>query len=294
MASKSSNIFWNNEWIMLPLPKYCLFFFTFHLLQFVKWGILFLQSYNNQSFICIWHTLITFFFRMWNEALHINIKASQHISLCALQCCLQFRFSFARQHTVFQNNIHLFKWQFCLKGTALYCRTYIQVNNSLRWMYVSVVIYAESFNKYTPLHTIQTHKEYICSTWFAYYQHWHHELCFCYCDAFIVVFLHCAACSGNKLFPVWNTFFLRCLPSLVLFHFPSLLLCDSLPSAVTILPICSFKSTFSLLSCTWLMTVWYLSGVPSVPWYALLCHCCCCLVSLSSSSSFSTLEGNRL
>lgn len=38
--------------------------------------------------------------------------------------------------------------------------------------------------------------------------------------------------------------------------------------------------TFALLSRTWLMTVWYLSHVSSVPWYALLCHCCC-LVSLS-------------
>lgn len=46
------------------------------------------------------------------------------------------------------------------------------------------------------------------------------------------------------------------------------------------------------LSCTGLMTVWYLSRVPSVPWHALLCHCCC-LVSLSSSSFF-TLEANRL
>lgn len=50
--------------------------------------------------------------------------------------------------------------------------------------------------------------------------------------------------------------------------------------------LCFFHSAYllfhisSLLSCTWLMTVWYLSRVPSVPWYALLCHCCR-LVSLS-------------
>lgn len=44
--------------------------------------------------------------------------------------------------------------------------------------------------------------------------------------------------------------------------------------AVATLPICS-SSYLLLFSCTGLMTVWYLSRLPSVPWYALLCHCCC-------------------
>ena len=72
-----------------------------------------------------------------------------------------------------------------------------------------------------------------------------------------------------------------CVPPLLLlrsFTFPFFLLC--------LLTLCCCHSAYllfrtsSLLSCTLLMTVWYLSCVPSVPWYALLCHCCC-PVSLS-------------
>lgn len=94
------------------------------------------------------------------------------------------------------------------------------------------------------------------------------------------MFLRCGPCSGDMpllLFPLLYSFtFLSSSETLRLFT-----LCCS-HSAYLLFHI----STFALLSCTWLMTVWYLSRVPSVPWYALLCHCCRLVSLFSSSSSF--------
>lgn len=89
----------------------------------------------------------------------------------------------------------------------------------------------------------------------------------------------------------------HCSPSVMPFHF---LFLQPPPSPRGSLTRCCCHSPYLLLhistplSCTGLMTVWYLSRVPSVPWYALLCHCCCLVSPSSSSSSFSTLEANRL
>lgn len=107
-------------------------------------------------------------------------------------------------------------------------------------------------------------------------------------EMLLLLFLHCGVsnhpCSGKKLFLklfLPSFLYLSCALSFslsILFLFSETLrlftLCCS-HSAYLLFHI----STFALLLCTWLMTVWYLSGVPSVPWYALLCHCCC-LVSL--------------
>lgn len=91
-----------------------------------------------------------------------------------------------------------------------------------------------------------------------------------------MLLLFCFFCIVlHALETVWDSFCRRCFPS------SSLPLRLSVTLHPLLLPSClSALSTFALLSCTWLMTVWYLSRVPSVPWYALLCHCCC-PVSLS-------------
>ena len=96
--------------LLLNRAKCCLCFpYSPPASLFVKWCILFLQSLNNnQSVICIWHTLITLLFKMRNEELHIIIKAFQHISPCALWCCLQLKFAFPRQRTVLQNITFIF------------------------------------------------------------------------------------------------------------------------------------------------------------------------------------------
>lgn len=77
----------------------------------------------------------------------------------------------------------------------------------------------------------------------------------------------------------------HCSPSVKPFHFLFLHPPPPLPPGGSPTRCCCHSPYLLLhistpLSCTGLMTVWYLSRVPSVPWYALLCHCCC-LVSLS-------------
>lgn len=74
------------------------------------------------------------------------------------------------------------------------------------------------------------------------------------------------------------------VPHLKLVGTPLLSICRALPLrffCLWLFTLFCYHSAYlllhisTLLSRTWLMTVWYLSRVPSVPWYALLCHCCC-------------------
>lgn len=84
---------------------------------------------------------------------------------------------------------------------------------------------------------------------------------------------------NSDKFLVWNVSFIALhLSSPFTFFFPH----PPPWGAVATLPICS-SSYLLLFSCIGLMTVWYLSRVPSVPWYALLCHCCCPVSPLSLS-----------
>lgn len=69
---------------------------------------------------------------------------------------------------------------------------------------MNIMSFPESFDKQTS-HTVQAHREYICSTWFAHYQMFHCQLCFCYGNAFIVS--HCAPCTANNQFLVRNSAF---------------------------------------------------------------------------------------
>lgn len=114
-------------------------------------------------------------------------------------------------------------------------------------------------------------------TWVAYSRHVP-RFCLDHGDA-IIVFFAWLCMSWTRNVPRVKLV-VHCSPSVKPFHF---LFSSSSPltalwlAAVAVPPICS--STYLLLFLG-LMTVWYLSRVPSVPWYALLCHCCC-LVSLS-------------
>lgn len=87
-------------------------------------------------------------------------------------------------------------------------------------------------------------------------------------DASVIVMLllcFCAAWSGHKLNETPSAF--------IAFHF------FLFSSSLRLFTLCCSHSAYLLFhlstcwlffSCTWLMTVWYLSRVPSVPWYALV------------------------
>lgn len=169
------------------------------------------------------------------------------------------------------------KLKLCVEVTVLCCSTtrLFKVNVCISWITLKALI-----NKLVILYR---HREYICSTLVCILPNVSLSIMLLLLWCFYYHLFRCTPCSGFLLLFFCAISLFSSSETLCLFT-----LCCS-HSAYLLFHI----STSALLSCTWLMTVWYLSRVPSVPWYALLCHCRC-LVFLSSFFSFSTLEANRL